>query len=117
MTQDALMVFGCAFFVSAFAGLAALLRSTTALTWKSAATAISNSGVLGLGISLLWYAKFQDNIYALIGVCVIAGLGGMTTIDFVLNSIRKGGFSVKLGQNGDMDVSGVKLENEKKEGQ
>jgi len=93
-------VFLSAFAVSALAGLAALLRSTNKLTVLAVISAILNSGLMGLGISLLWYTKFQDNIYFLIGICVLAGLGGMTTVDFVLTAIRKGGFSIKVGNDG-----------------
>lgn len=50
-----------------------------------------NSGILGLGIALLWYAKYQDNVYFLIGLCLIAGLGGQATIDLVLDTIKKSG--------------------------
>ncbi len=93
-------VFCSAFAVSSLAGLAALLRSANPLTTVTIVSSILNSGLMGLGISLLWYTKFQENIYFLIGICVLAGLGGMTTVDFVLSAIRKGGFSVKLGNDG-----------------
>lgn len=92
------------FAVSAIAGLAALLRSEEKLTWIKVLSSVLNSGMLGLGISLLWYLKFQTNIYMLIGICVLAGLGGMTTIEFVLAAFRKGGFSVVLGKNGSVEI-------------
>lgn len=95
---DPLGVFASAFIVSALSGLAALLRSGSELTRKAATSALLNSGLLGLGISLLWYTKFQENVYFLIGVCVLAGLGGMTTIEFVLAAFRKGGFSISMGK-------------------
>lgn len=92
-------VFVASFAVAAFSGLAALLRSGVKLSLLAVSSAILNSGLLGLGISLLWYVHFRDNLYFLIGVCLISGLGGMTTIDFVLAAIRKGGFAIKLGKD------------------
>ncbi len=85
-------VFVASFGVSAFAGLAALLRSGVPLNWKVASTSLLNSGCLGLGIALVWYNAYQDNIYFLVGVCLLSGLGGMTTIEFVLDAVRR--FSV-----------------------
>jgi hypothetical protein len=86
--SDALGVFMSAFAVSAFAGLAALLRSGSKLGWIPVCNALLNSGFLGLGISLLWYTQFKDDLYFLVGVCVLAGLGGMTTVDLVLQWFR-----------------------------
>lgn len=110
---DEVGVFAGAFILSALAGLASLLRKSGDLTKKAVCSVTLNSGVLGLAIALLWYTKFQDNIYFLIGVCVIAGLGGMTTIDFVLAAIQRGGLSIKLGKGG-AEVAGISLEDEAK---
>lgn len=82
-------VFASAFFVSALSGLVALLRSGEKLTGPSVASATLNSGLLGLGISLIWFLKFRENSYFLIGICVMAGLGGMSTVDLALSIFRK----------------------------
>lgn len=100
-------VFASAFGVAAFAGLASLLRSGSKVTVLSVLSAFLNSGLVGLGISLLWYHKFQDNVYFLIGVCVLAGLGGATTVDAILNAVKSGGFSIKIGKNGDAQLPGI----------
>lgn len=97
-------VFASAFAVSALAGLAALLRSGAKITPLGILSAVLNSGLLGLGIGLLWYTKFRDNLCFLIGICLLSGLGGMTSVDFVLKAIRKGGFSIKLGDNGSVEM-------------
>src|SRR3982750_2629821 len=89
-----LTVFISAFGVSSFAGLAALLRAGKQVNKVSVASAILNSGLLGLAIALLWYTKFQDNIYFLIGICVLAGLGGATMVDFVVQAVKTGGISI-----------------------
>jgi hypothetical protein len=87
-------VFLSAFGVSSFAGLAALLRAGKQVTGLAVFSAILNSGMLGLAIALVWYTKFQDNIYFLIGICVLAGLGGATMVDFVVAAIKSGGVSI-----------------------
>ncbi len=97
MSTENLAVFIGAGVLSGLAGLASLLRSNVELTWKRLISAFLNSGILGLGISLLWYAKFQDNVYFLVGLCVVAGLGGMTTVDLVIAAARRGILGTKLG--------------------
>jgi len=87
-------VFISAFGVSSFAGLAALLRAGKEVGWVSILSAMLNSGLLGLAITLSWYVKFQDNIYFLIGVCILAGLGGATMVDFVVQALKSGGLSI-----------------------
>lgn len=87
-------VFFSAFGVASFAGLAALLRAGKQVNAVSVISALLNSGFLGLAIALLWYTKFQDNIYFLIGICVLAGLGGATLVDFAVEAIKNGGLSI-----------------------
>lgn len=95
---DPLKVFWSAFGIASFAGLAALLRSGKKLTWLAVFAAMLNAGLIGLAICLLWYTKFrsEDNIYFLIGVCALAGLGGTTVIDFVIQLCKKGGVSITI---------------------
>ena len=88
-------VFISSFLVSSLSGLAALLRTTETFTAKKLLSSILNSGLLGLGISLIWYLHFKDNVYMLIGVCLMAGLGGMTVVDFILIMMKNGGFFLK----------------------
>lgn len=89
-----LNVFLSAFCVSSFAGLAALLRAGKQVNAVSVISALLNSGFLGLAIALLWYTKFQDNVYFLIGICVLAGLGGATMVDFIIEAVKHGGLSI-----------------------
>lgn len=93
-------VFVASFCLSGFAGIAALLRSGKPLTVLSVSSSLLNSGLLGLAMAMVWYVRFQENIYFLVGVCVLAGLGGMTSVDLVLTLVRKGGFNVTLGKDG-----------------
>jgi hypothetical protein len=83
--------FGLTFGVSSFAGLAASLRANKKLTAWAVATAMLNSGLFGLGLALVWVQNFTvpDNGAFVIGVCVFAGLGGNTMLDFALELVKK----------------------------
>jgi hypothetical protein len=94
--------FVAAFLVAAFGGLASLMRQEKALKFSKCTSAMLNSGLLGLGVSFVWYTQFKENVYTLLGICIMLGLGGNSAIDFVLNAVRKGGFTIKLGSNGDL---------------
>ena len=86
---SAVAVFASAFGVAAMAGLAAWLRSDRELTRKSVCAATLNSGVLGLGVSLLWYNQFRENIYYLVGLCMLAGLGGMAMVEAIVAAVQR----------------------------
>lgn len=88
MTQPYLL-FATAFSVSAVGGLAALLRSGRPISRKSVATYTLNAGVVGLGISLVWYHRFRDELELLVGLCVVAGLAGMRSVDALLEVGRR----------------------------
>lgn len=76
------------FFLSGLAGLAALLRSKSQLNAVAVATSILNCGLIGLAISLLWYLHYKDNLYGLIGICIVAGLGGLPVVEFVIDLFK-----------------------------
>jgi CHASE2 domain-containing sensor protein len=82
-------VFVASFAVSAFAGVAALLREQTPLRAVLVVSASLNSGMLGLGVSLLWYAQFRENVYSLVGICVILGLTGNRALEWVFGVVKK----------------------------
>jgi multisubunit Na+/H+ antiporter MnhG subunit len=75
--------------LSALAGLAALLRSDRPLTRKLVAATLLNSGLMGLGLSLFWYVLFRDNLYCLVGMCVLFALGGMGSVDIAVAAAQK----------------------------
>jgi predicted membrane protein len=94
---DPLRIFASAFAVSSFAGLAALLRSGKSVSILSVCSAMLNTGMVGLAIALLWYTKFkgsEENIYFMIGLCVLAGLGGTTAIDFIVAMLKRNGLTI-----------------------
>jgi hypothetical protein len=97
-----LHIFAAAFSVACFAGLAALLRSHKHLDRLTVFSAMLNSGLLGLAISLIWYTNFkhsEDEIYIMIGICVLAGLAGTTTLDFILQLCKRGGLAITIKAN------------------
>jgi len=92
-----LEVFASCFSISSLAGLASLLRSGKPLTWRLVAATLLYSGIFGLVIGLLWFNYFggQNNIYFLIGVSGLAGLGGTTLLDFIVQGLANG-FNIKI---------------------
>lgn len=99
---DPVSVLTAAFAISSLGGLAALLRTRQPLTLRTVLSAVLYSGLMGLIIALLWYTYFdgQGNIYFLLGVSGLAGIGGTTVLDFVVQVIKKGGVNITI-QPGD----------------
>lgn len=91
-------VFLASFSIASLGGLAALLRSERELTWRSTISAILYSGVMGVIIALLWYNYFdgKGNLYFLLAVSGLAGIGGTTAVDFVIQVIKKGGVHISI---------------------
>lgn len=87
---DLVRLFLAIFGISSLAGLAALLRSGRDLTLRSVASSLLNSGLLGTAIGMFWYHYYPANIVFVFVVSILAGLGGMSLLDFLLMVIRKG---------------------------
>ncbi len=86
-----------AFALSSVGGLAALLRSNKKLTMRVVVSAVLYSGIMGLVMALISYRYFGiANPYFLLGVCGLAGIGGTTVIDFMLQLLKSGGISIHL---------------------
>lgn len=101
MLQDKLgplTVLLSAFTISSLGGLAALLRGQKELNWRIIVSAILYSGMMGLIIALLWYTYFdgKGNIYFLLGVSGLAGMGGTTFVDFLIQVIKNGGLNITI---------------------
>jgi hypothetical protein len=84
MLNDArFQIYFASFVLSSLAGLACQFRLRK-ITLKGCASAMLNSGLCGLAITLVGLttvaAKYPE---ALLGFSVITGLGGMKTIEFV----------------------------------
>src|ERR1700749_710653 len=103
-----------AFFLSSLAGLAAMLRQNQKISILSVVSAMLNAGILGLCIAGLYVTQFSDNIYALISLCCLAGLGGSTAIDFVLTAVKKGGLSISINKDGNVKMGEGEKTNDNK---
>jgi hypothetical protein len=99
-----LSVFASAFGVSAFAGLATLLRFARKLSKLAVVSAMMNAGFMGLAIALLWYRHYEQahNIHGLIGVCVLAGMGGSTLTDLLISLLSGAGIRVTIMHERDL---------------
>jgi len=98
-------VFVSAFGVSACAGLAALLRFGKKISRLAIFSSMLNSGFLGLAIALIWYQNYREaaNIHGLIGVCVLAGMGGSTITDLLISVLSGAGIKVIINHERDRD--------------
>ena len=101
----AVSVFLSAFGAASFAGLATLLRFARKISRLSVVSAMLNSGFLGLAIALIWYQNYRDakNVYGLIGICVIAGMGGSTLTDLLISLLSGAGIKVTIIHERDRD--------------
>lgn len=97
-----LEVLAACFALSSTGGLAALLRSGRRLDWRIVASAMLYSGLTGLVIGLVWYNYFdgRQNIFFLLGVSGLAGLGGTTLIDLLLQVFTNGGVTIEIAPKG-----------------
>lgn len=100
-----LSIFAAAFGVSAFAGLATLLRFSRKLSKLAVTSAMLNSGFMGLAIALIWYQNYREaaNIHGLIGVCVLAGMGGSTLTDVLISFLSGAGIKIVINHERDRD--------------
>lgn len=94
----AIAVFISAFGAAGFAGLATLLRFAKKLSKLAVVSAMLNAGFLGLAIALLWYQNYRkaENVYGLIGICVLAGMGGSTLTDLAISLLSGAGIKVTI---------------------
>jgi hypothetical protein len=72
--------------VASLAGLASLLRSERDLNWRSVASAMINSGLFGTSIAMFGYNKWD--IWLLLSLSILSGLGGNALVDFVIDLIK-----------------------------
>jgi hypothetical protein len=97
-----IQVFLSCFTVASLGGFFSHLRSKKPLSLRNTIALTFYSGLVGLVIGLLWYNYFAPgNLYFLIGVSGLAGLGGTTLLDVVVNVISKGGVNIMFTPQGD----------------
>ncbi len=88
--------------IASLGGFFSLLRSQQPLTARGLVAATLYSGLIGLVIGLLWFNYFAPaNLFFLIGTSGLAGLGGVTLLDVVVNVIAKGGVNITIKPKSD----------------
>lgn len=71
------------------AGLAALLRSRQRLTYRTVASAMLNSGILGVGAGCLHVHYYgQQSLLMTVGLSILGGLGGNAMLDFAIETLK-----------------------------
>lgn len=84
------LLFGGVFIVASLGGLAALLRSGQDITRRQVASALLNSGLVGVIIALILWGRYgAEDPFLLFGVSILAGFGGATTIDLLVQYVCK----------------------------
>lgn len=98
-------IFFGAFGISAFAGLATLLRFSKKLSKITVCSAMLNAGFLGLSVALIWYRNYRDadNVPGLIGLCVLSGMGGGTLTDILISLLSGAGIKIIVMHERDRD--------------
>ena len=95
--KPAIQTFLASFAVSSACGLATKLRNGNHVGLRELAVAGFYSGCVGLVISLIWYNNWgPTNPYFLIGVSGLAGLGGVSLADLLVQFMAKGGVLIKI---------------------
>lgn len=89
MWGESLLVAALAFLGASFAGLATQLRSGKELSRRAIAAAMLNSGLIGAIIALLGYRAFAEDLPYLMGMSLLAGIGGATILDFALQLLKR----------------------------
>lgn len=104
-TFMSLSIFASAFGIAAFAGLATLLRFSRKLSKLAVVSAMLNAGFMGLAIALLWYQNYRnaENVYGLMGFCVLAGMGGSTLTDVLISVLSGAGIKIIVHHERDRD--------------
>ena len=92
-------VFISCFSLSALCGFFTHLRGPKALTIREVTAVTFYSGLVGLIIGLIWLKYFPGNLYFLIGVSGLAGLGGSTMTAAIVRRIQKTVFNLPGGKD------------------
>ena len=100
--------------LSILAGFGYIVRNNEELKLRMFINSAINNGLCGLAISMIWIYKFREQIYILVGFCIIIGLMGQAGVDFILNKFKTGGLSINFGKgNKDLEVLEKEKEKEK----
>ena len=85
------------FGISALGGFFSYLRSPEPFQCRYAIAATFYTGLGGTTIGLLWHNYFSPtNPLFLIGISGLAGLGGATALDILINLFKSGGVHITV---------------------
>jgi hypothetical protein len=71
----------CGALLSGVAGIAWLLRSDQQLTARNVSSVLLNGSILGAALVLLTYGQLSSSPTILLGMCALAGLGGLAAVN------------------------------------
>lgn len=87
--------FAC-FAIASAGGLAEKLRRGGKVTLRELFASALYSGLVGLVIGLMWNNYWEANPYFIIGVSGLAGLGGVSFLDVVVQLISRNGIDITI---------------------
>ena len=98
MNQDDLspvQVFISCFTIASLAGFFTHLRGSKPLRLREVLSVTFYTGLFGLVIGLMWHNYFAPgNLYFLIGISGLAGLGGTTMLNTIIKAVQKMTFNL-----------------------
>lgn len=104
--ENELVIFLLSSILSVLAGFAYIYRTKETAKLRDFLSVGLNTGLCGLAISMIWYYKFKDQIYILIGFCILVGLMGPIGVEWVLNKFKSGGLTINFNKDkGELNAS------------
>lgn len=94
-----IIVFIFASIFSILGGIAYICRTKEVIKLRDIVSSSLNTGLCGLALSMIWYYKFEGQIYVLMGLCILVSLMGSVGVDWVLAKLKSGSFSINFNKN------------------
>ena len=90
---------------SMLGGLGYLYRTKEVIKLRDVISAILNNGICGTALAMIWYYRFQEQIYILIGLCGLIGLMGPPAVDWVISKLKSGSLKMNFSKtDGELEV-------------
>lgn len=86
--NDPLKYFAAIFVLTSVAGLAAIYRAGKVPEWERVLACTVTSGLLGVAFAMYGWEHYPAAPWTCAAVSILAGIGGMSTVDFVLTTAR-----------------------------
>lgn len=108
-SSSPIIVFVCASLFSIFGGIAYIYRTKEIIKLRDIISSSLNTGLCGLALAMIWYYKFADQIYILMGLCILVSLMGSAGVDWILTKFKTGALSINFNkQDGKLEVKDEK---------